>query len=261
MDIIREIVRKKAERLNYTKGKLTVGELKSRLSSLEGARDFKSSIIRQDSVIKLIAEVKKASPSKGVIREVFDLEGIISIYENKPVNAVSIITEEDFFMGELSFIPQARNILTKPILRKDFIFDEYQVYESRANRADAILLIASILERSRAEDYSHLAYELGMDVIFEVHDEDELQKALDIKAEIIGINNRNLRTMDVDLNTTLRLKKYIPTGKIVIAESGIRSKEDVMKLNEAGIDAMLVGTSLMQSPDIAAKIDELTLIF
>jgi indole-3-glycerol phosphate synthase len=261
MDVIREIVRKKAERLNYTKGKLAVGELKSRLSGLEGTRDFKGSISRRDSAIKLIAEVKKASPSKGPVNKAFDLEGIISIYERKPVNAVSIITEEDFFMGELSFIPQAKNILTKPILRKDFIFDAYQIYESRANRADAILLIAAILEKSRAEDYSHLAYELGMDVLFEVHDEDELQTALDIKAGIIGINNRNLKTMDVDLTTTLRLKKYIPVEKIVVAESGIRNRDDVMTLNEAGIDAMLIGTSLMQAGDIAAKIDELTLIF
>ncbi len=261
MDIVRKILEKKRGRLTFSKNRLPLNELKSRVGDLEKTRDFERAISRRDSAIKLIAEVKRASPSKGVIREDFDLAGIASIYEKKPVSAVSILTEEDFFRGDLSYISRAKEITTKPILRKDFIFDDYQIYESRLNRADAVLLIAAILERSQAEDYSYLAYELGLSVLFEVHDDNELQTALAIKAKIIGINNRNLKTMEIDLSNTLRLKKYIPADRIVVAESGIRSRDDVMTLNEAGIDAMLIGTSLMQSEDIAAKIDELTLIF
>ncbi len=261
MDIVRKILEKKKEHLTFSKNRLPLNELKSRVGDLEKTRDFERAISRRDSAIKLIAEVKRASPSKGVIREDFDLAGIASIYEKKPVSAVSILTEEDFFRGDLSYISRAKEITTKPILRKDFIFDDYQIYESRLNRADAVLLIAAILERSQAEDYSYLAYELGLSVLFEVHDDNELQTALAIKAKIIGINNRNLKTMKIDLSNTLRLKKYIPADRIVVAESGIRSRDDVMTLNEAGIDAMLIGTSLMQSEDIAAKIDELTLIF
>lgn len=261
MDIINEIVKKKTERLIYSKSRISKSALKSRLEDLEKPRDFKGSISRKDSGIKLIAEIKRASPSKGIIKEAFNLAGIASIYEKKPVSAISILTEEDFFRGDLSFISQVKEITTKPILRKDFIFDEYQIYESRVNRADAILLIASILDKSQAEDYSLLANELGLHVLFEVHNEDELQKALDIKAEIIGINNRNLKTMEIDLSTTLRLKRYIPAGITIVAESGIRCRDDVIKLSETGIDAMLVGTSLMQAEDIAAKIDEMTLIF
>lgn len=261
MDIVTEIINKKRERLNFSKSRIPIGELKSRLDGLEITRDFKSAITRRDTAIKLIAEIKRASPSQGIIREPFDFVSIALVYEKKPVSAVSILTEEDFFRGDLSFISQARNILTKPILRKDFIFDEYQIYESRVGKADAVLLIASILRKNQAEDYYHLANELGLNVLFEVHDEDDLQMAFDIKAEIIGINNRNLKTMEIDLSNTLRLKKYIPLGKIVVSESGIKNKTDIITLNEAGIDAMLIGTSLMQSSDIETKIDELTLIF
>ena len=150
-----------------------------------------------------------------------------------------------------------KDITSKPILRKDFIFDEYQIYESRVNHADAILLIAAALEKNQAQEYMHLAKELGLHVLFEVHDEDDLEKALSIDADIIGINNRNLKTLKIDLSATFRLKKEIPKDKIVVSESGIRTRDDVIKLQNAGIDAMLIGTSLMEAADIGKKIDEL----
>lgn len=260
MDIIKEIIRKKRGRLTHTKGRIPIVELKSRLSDLQNTKDFRGCVSRKDSNIRLIAEIKRASPSKGIIREPFDLAAIAETYQKKPVSAISILTEEDFFKGELSSIPRVRDITNKPLLRKDFIFDEYQLYESRVNQADAILLIAAILEKSQAEEYLHLASELALDVLFEVHDEADLQNGLDINAEIIGINNRNLKTMEIDLSTTFRLKSFIPGSKIVVAESGIRNKDDVKALNDAGVDAMLIGTSIMQAKDIEGKIDELTQI-
>lgn len=261
MDIIRDIIKKKKERLKQAKIKSPLSELRNQLADLQATENFNDAIKRNSSGMRLIAEIKKASPSKGILREAFDLAGIASVYAEKPVNAISIVTEEDFFKGELGFIAYVKGVTTKPILRKDFIFDEYQIYESRVNKADAILLIGAILEKSQAEEYLHVASELGLSVLFEVHDEEDLQKAFDVNARIIGINNRNLRTMEIDLSNTLRLKRYIPTGKIVVAESGIRSKDDVIVLNDAGVDAMLVGTSIMQAKDMKGKIDELKLIF
>lgn len=261
MDIIRDIIKQKKERLTHSKSQTPIRELKNRLIDLQATENFTDAIKRNNSGIKLIAEIKKASPSKGIIRETFDLAGIASVYAENPVNAISIVTEEDFFKGELGFISYVKGVTTKPILRKDFIFDEYQIYESRINKADAILLIGAVLEKSQAEEYLHISYELGLAVLFEVHDEGDLQKALDVNAGIIGINNRNLRTMEIDLSNTLRLKRHIPTGKIVVAESGIRGKDDVITLDDAGVDAMLVGTSIMQAKDMKGKIDELKLIF
>lgn len=223
---------------------------------MDETRDFGSAIKRNGEKIKLIAELKKASPSKGLIRKDFDPIKICSIYDEKNVNAISVLTEEDFFQGHLSYIKTVKDIASKPILRKDFIFDEYQIYESRVNHADAILLIAAILEKNQAKEYLHLAEELGLHVLFEVHDEYDLEKALSIDADIIGINNRNLKTLKIDLTTTFRLKKDIPRGKTVVSESGIKDRNDVIKLQDAGVDAMLIGTSLMEAEDIGRKIDE-----
>ncbi len=160
-------------------------------------------------------------------------------------------------MGSLSFLAEIRKILTKPLLRKDFIFDEYQIYESRANEADAILLIAAILEKNQAAEYLHLSKELGLSVIFEVSNFKELEMALYIDSNIIGINNRDLKTLNIDINTTLELKKEIPSNKVIISESGIKTKDDVKRLDEAGIHAILVGTTFMEAEDIVIKIREL----
>jgi indole-3-glycerol phosphate synthase len=259
MNILNEIVKKKAERLQYAKSTIPINELKKCIQDIDKARDFRTAIKRNDEKIRLIAEIKRASPSKGLIRKDFDLIKIASVYDEKPVIAISVLTEEDFFQGHLSYIKVVKDITSKPVLRKDFIFDEYQIYESRVNHADAILLIAAILDKNQAEEYLHLAKELGLHILFEVHDEDDLEKALLIDADIIGINNRNLKTLKIDLSTTMRLKKDIPKDKIVVSESGIKNRADVVRLIDARIDAMLIGTSLMEAEDIGEKIDELLL--
>ncbi|MCC6346531.1 MAG: indole-3-glycerol phosphate synthase TrpC [Nitrospirales bacterium] len=259
MSILDTIAAQKAERLREAKRKTPLSELKGRLRECDAPRDFRGAVRRSndDTTLRLIAELKKASPSKGLIRKDFDPAAIASLYERKGADALSVLTEEDFFQGRLSFLGEVRRKTALPLLRKDFIFDEYQIYEARINGADALLLIAALLERNQAQEYLHVAAELGLRVLFEVHDEEELEKALRVDAEIIGINNRDLKTLHIDLSTTLRLRKEIPPGKIVVSESGIRTHSEVERLREAGVDALLVGTSLMQSEDIGGKIDEL----
>ncbi|HBR22434.1 MAG TPA: indole-3-glycerol phosphate synthase TrpC [Nitrospiraceae bacterium] len=257
MGILDEIVSKKRERLGIAKSGVPLKGLKSRIADAGKPRDFRSAI-KRDHIgrIKLIAEIKKASPLKGVIREDFDPLGIASIYEKK-ADAISVLTEEDFFQGRLEFISAVKTITTIPLLRKDFIFDEYQIYESRANEADAILLISAILDKNQAGEYLHLAKELGLSVLFEVHDLKELEMALFIDTDIIGINNRNLKTMKIDINNTFEIKKEIPSGKIVVSESGIKTRDDILSLESAGIDAVLIGTSFMEAKDIGKKMEEL----
>jgi indole-3-glycerol phosphate synthase len=258
MGILHEIVLKKKERLKDSMLHTPLRELKGKIGDTERPRDFRSAIKRSPGEkIRLIAEIKKASPSKGIIRKEFDSLSIARVYEGKPVDAISVLAEEDFFQGRLTFLPDVKKVTTKPVLRKDFIFDEYQIYESRAYEADAILLIASILQRNQASEYLHLAGELGLSVLFEVHDFKELEMALMTDCDIIGINNRNLIRLEIDMNTTFNLKKEIPPGKIIVSESGIRTEEDVRRLDAAGIDAMLIGTTFMEAEDIGRKIDEL----
>jgi indole-3-glycerol phosphate synthase len=258
MGILDEIVLKKKERLDNAKSRLPIQELKARISGSGKPIDFKTAIQRLPGTkIRLIAEIKKASPSKGVIRNDFDPVSIAKLYEEKEANAVSVLTEEDYFQGNLFYLSKVRGILTKPLLRKDFIFDEYQIYESRAHGADAILLIAALLEKNQAAEYLHLADELGLSVLFEVHDFGELEMALSAGAAIIGINNRNLKTMVIDINTTFKLHREIPPGKIIVSESGIKTRNDVQRLADGGIDAMLIGTSFMEAGDISGKIEEL----
>ncbi|MBF0506892.1 MAG: indole-3-glycerol phosphate synthase TrpC [Nitrospirae bacterium] len=258
MDVLATIIGKKAERLAYSKRLVSLQELKRAIADAEKeTRDLKTALSPGSGKIRLIAELKKASPSKGIIRPGFDLIAIAELYERKPVSALSVLTEEDFFQGSLSYLGTVRKATSKPLLRKDFIIDEYQIYESKANHADALLLIAAVLERTQAQEYLHLAGELGLGVLFEVHNEKDLEKALIVKADIIGINNRDLTTLQIDLSTTLRLKRDIPEDRIVVSESGIGNRDDVIKLMDAGVAAILVGTSLMAAGDIGAKIDEL----
>jgi indole-3-glycerol phosphate synthase len=258
MSILETIVARKKERVASAKMRISLGELKSAIRDREPSRDFKRAI-KRDTVggLRIITEIKRASPSKGLIRADFSHVTIASTYEEKKVDAVSILTEEDFFLGSLNFVEDVKKIVSCPILRKDFIFDEYQIYETGANGADALLLIAAILDQRQAEEYLHLSHELGMSVLFEIHNFSELEKALRINAPIIGINNRDLKTLSIDLNTSIHLKKEIPGDRSVVSESGIRTREDVLKIEAAGIDAMLVGTCLMESADTGAKIDEL----
>jgi indole-3-glycerol phosphate synthase len=257
MGILEEIAGKKRQRLQFIKTRAPLRDLKARISDMKKPLDFKRAITRfEGSAIKLIAEIKKASPSRGVIREDFEPVGIAEIYQEK-ADAVSVLTEEDFFLGDLAYIKAVKEVTDRPLLRKDFIFDEYQIYESRAAGADAMLLIETLLERSQAEEYIRMAEELGLAVLFEVHDLAGLEKALIIGAGIIGINNRDLRTMKTDLQVTFELKKEIPGSATVVSESGVNTRYDVKRLEDAGVDAVLVGTALMESRDIGKRIDDL----
>ena len=257
MSILDKIIEKKRGRLNDLKTKVSLRELKIKAAELERPKNFKDAVKRNSGSIKLIAELKKASPLKGVIRQDFNPITIASIYEKKAVDAISVLTEEDYFQGRLEYLLEVKKVTNKPLLRKDFIFDEYQIYESKANGADAILLIACILKKNQAAEYLHIAEEIGLPALFEVHDFRELETALLINAEIIGINNRNLNTLSIDLSNTFKLKKEIPFGKVVISESGIKTREDVRGLENAGIDSIIVGTAFMEVENIEKKIDEL----
>jgi len=255
MGILDEILRQKRRRLDHAKSATPLKALKAKTADLALPSDFRAAIKRQNG-IRLIAELKKATPSKGVIRPDFDPAEIALVYRAK-ADAVSVLTEEDFFMGAPEYIKTVKDVSGKPVLRKDFIFDEYQIYESRALGADAVLFIAGILGKAQAAEYLDLAFGLGLSVLFEVHDYKELELALRADAGIIGINNRDLKTMKVDINTTIALKKDIPGGKVVVSESGISKRDDVLILERAGVDGVLVGTAFMQARDIGAKIDEL----
>jgi indole-3-glycerol phosphate synthase len=257
VSILKDIAEKKREGLIISKSRVSLGDLKARIEVMEKPRDFRAAITRGERSIRLIAEIKKASPSKGVIRADFDPVSIARIYEDKAVDAISVLTEEDFFCGDLRYLQNIRKEVTRPILRKDFIFDEYQIYESRANGADAVLLIASLLDGGQAREYLDLCNHLGLSALFEVHSPEEVEKALRINAAIIGINNRDLKTLRVDLNTTFLLKRIIPSDRVLVSESGIKTRDDVMRLDSEGVDAMLVGTTFMESQGIGKKIDEL----
>ncbi|MCX5877376.1 MAG: indole-3-glycerol phosphate synthase TrpC [Deltaproteobacteria bacterium] len=201
--------------------------------------------------VAVIAEAKKASPSKGVIRPDFDPVAIARSYQAGGAQALSVLTDVDFFQGSLAYIPAVRAAVVLPVLRKDFIIDPLQIREARAYGADAILLIAAILETSQIEDYLGLATELGMDALVEVHDEAEVEKAVAAGSRLIGVNNRDLRDFSMDLNTTFRLQKMIPKDIPLVSESGIRDHQDMLRLAEHGIRAALVGETLMRAADLA----------
>lgn len=260
MDILHKIVEAKKLRVAEIKKFLPLSEIKKRAQVLSTERKFIfSQSVRRlaGEPVKLIAEIKKASPVKGVFRE-YDIEKMSDTYVSCGVDAISVITEENFFLGSQDFLVRIRKRHPRiPILRKDFIFDAYQIYESRVLQADAVLLIAAILTKQECKTLYELSKSLGMDVLFEIHDDEDLEKALFAGVDIIGINNRNLNTMEVNLETTFRLKEKIPEGKIIVSESGISKKEDVARLMQHGIDAILVGTSIILSDSPEKKIKEL----
>jgi indole-3-glycerol phosphate synthase len=256
MGVLGRIIERKKERLALARSRAPLAEVKARAMDAEAARDFAGAIRRQGGPIRLIAEVKRASPSRGLIRADFDPAAIARIYERRAA-AVSVLTEEDFFQGSLSYIALVRAATGRPVLRKDFIIDEYQLYESRAAGADAVLLIAAALGRAQAAEYVRLSADLGMAALFEVHNGGELESALGAGASIIGVNNRDLTTLKVEIETTFRLKAGIPAGKAVVSESGISRREDVLRLEAAGVDAVLIGTAFMEAGDIGRKVDEL----
>ena len=213
---------------------------------IDGPRGFSRSL-EEFTGVAIIAEVKKASPSKGVICADFRPIEIAGNYHRQGAQAISVLTDVDFFQGSLRYLMEVRGSVPLPVLRKDFIIDELQIEEAKAHGADAILLIAAILDQVQLREYRILAEELGMDVLVEVHDEKETERALGAESRLIGINNRNLNTFEVDLATTFRLKKLIPETIPVVSESGLQTADDFRRLRDAGIAAALVGESLMRA--------------
>lgn len=205
----------------------------------------------------VITEIKKASPSKGVFREDFNPAEIAKSYEKNGAACLSVLTDKDYFQGSARYLREARQACTIPVLRKDFLVDPYQVYEARAMGADAILLIAAALDDAQMKDFESIAHELSMDVLVEVHDAYELERALKLNTPLLGINNRNLRTFEVSLDTTLSLLKDIPKEKRVVTESGILTKEDVALMRAAQVHAFLVGEAFMRQPDPGVALAEL----
>jgi indole-3-glycerol phosphate synthase len=256
MTFLEEILSSTRDSVQSAKRGSTLSELKKRARDREPPRGF-AVALSNGTDLKLIAEVKQASPSRGVLRHPFDPVEIARIYEEEGAAAVSILTEERFFRGSLEHLRRVRGVIKLPLLRKDFVIDEYQVYEARVFDADAVLLIAAILDDSRLKDYQSLAWELGMAGLVEVHTELEKERALGAGARIIGINNRDLSTFKTDLETTFRLIRDIPDDRIVISESGIADRKDVERIRESGTDAVLIGESLITSPDIRLKIQGL----
>ena len=213
--------------------------------------------LTQSSEIAVIAEVKKGSPSKGIISPDFNPTAIASSYEKGGADAVSVLTDEKFFYGSLDYIPLVRQEILLPVIRKDFIIHELQIEEAGNYGADAILLIAAILDRNQIRDYLQMSTELGMDTLVEVHDEKELEKSLIAGSRLIGINNRDLRDFTVDLKTTIRLRREIPDSIPVVSESGIKSREDMKMLEDESIAAALIGETFMRSGDREAALREI----
>lgn len=251
--ILDKIVAHKKIQLEIEKRETPQCQLEAALGDLGDIRDFKGALAREG--LSIIAEIKKASPSKGVLREDFDEVIIGSCYEQLGVDAVSILTEREFFKGSDIYIKEVKQVNRKPILRKDFILDEYQLFQARAIQADAVLLIAGVLG-SRLREFYLLASRLGLSSLVEVHDEQELERALQADCEIIGINNRNLKDFSVDIRTTESLMRRIPKGKIIVSESGISSEEDIRFLKDLGVDGILVGETFMKNLDDYGKMEQ-----
>lgn len=234
---------------------LPASELEGRLGPARRGRPFSEALIAEG--ISLIAEMKRASPSRGPIRPGASVTEVVSAYQRAGARAVSVLTEPAYFDGSLDDLVEARSACDLPLLRKDFVVDEYQLLEARAAGADAVLLIVAALEGGRLAELIAAASDLGMDSLVEVHDEDEVEAAVDAGAEVIGINNRDLHSLEVDLDTSFRLLADVPAGTVVVAESGISYAEDVERLERAGVDAILVGEALMRADDPVRAVREL----
>jgi len=256
--ILDEILSHKKQELIQKKRRVSLAELRQVASDQPPVRDFAAAIKGDD--IKLIAEIKKASPSRGTIRSEFNPVAIASTYANSGAAAISVLTEVSYFQGRLEYLQAVRNALGEnsiPLLRKDFLFDPYQVYESLTNGADCILLIVSVLSSEQLAEMLDISHRLNLSCLVEVHNEDEVEIAQASGARIIGINNRDIRTLKVDATTTERLRPLIPRDRIVVSESGIKSRSDVEKCRKLQVDAILVGQTLMGASDIAKRIREI----
>ncbi len=247
-NVLSEICDAKRAHISACKSARPQNDLLSAVKYLPLPRGFAASLARSE--IGLIAEIKKASPSRGIIRADFDPASLAVAYEAGGAACISVLTDEPYFKGRDSYLAAARNAVKLPVLRKDFILDPYQIAESRMLGADCILLIMAALEDGQAADLESAAHELGMDALIEIHDEKELARALKLSSPLIGINNRNLKTLEVDLATSETLVKLIPTGRTTVCESGISKHEDIRRMRKIGINCFLVGESLMRHDDV-----------
>lgn len=258
-DILQTILARKAEEIAERRSRLPLAEVAARARDAGPVRGFaaalQAAIANGDSAV--IAEVKKASPSKGVIRADFRPDEIAVSYEFGGASCLSVLTDVDFFQGSDGYLQQARASCTLPVLRKDFTIDPYQVHEARMLGADCILLIVAALDDTRLADLSGLALELGMDVLVEVHDIDELERAIQVPVPLVGINNRNLRTFEVSLDTTLGMKDAVPRDRLLVTESGILEAADVARMRAAGVHAFLVGETFMRAPEPGESLRQL----
>ena len=263
-DVLRTIVRRKHEEIAERAARVPLAELVARAADAPALRGFAAAIEARIAagMPAVIAEVKKASPSKGVIRADFDPDAIARSYEAGGAACLSVLTDVDFFQGADAYLQQARAACALPVLRKDFTVDPYQVHEARVLGADCILLIVAALDDARLAHLCGLALELGMDVLVEVHDEEELERARPLiggagRAPLLGINNRSLRTFEVSLDTTLALRDAVPHGACLVTESGIFSRDDVARMRNAGVEAFLVGEAFMRETDPGAALHRL----
>lgn len=254
--MLEQIVFEKKTKLGRINQKEKIKLWESHVNPMPKARDFKQAL-RNQTEISLIAEIKRASPSAGILRRELDVQEMAAIYEQAGASCVSVLTEEKYFLGSTEDVKQVKVSTALPVLRKDFILKEYQIWESRMIGADCLLLIVALLSIGELEKLLNLTKELGLQALVEVHTENELEQALSAGSEMIGINNRDLKTLQVDLKTTERVMPLIPDGIVTISESGISCRKEVLALQERGVNAVLVGEALLKSKSPGAKIREL----
>lgn len=258
-DILKKIVRTKFEEIERGATTMPLPKMREKLEQRPSTRGFADALEAHASSARagIIAEIKKASPSKGVLRENFDVAAIAKSYAAHGASCLSVLTDEQYFQGHLDNLRLAREACELPLLRKDFIVDEWQVYEARLAGADAILLIVAALGDNQMAELCHVAQALEMDVLVEVHDADELERALRLPTPLLGINNRNLRSFETSLDTTLELLAVIPGDRRVVTESGIHTREDIALMRERGVDAFLVGEAFMRADEPGERMREL----
>jgi len=250
-----KIIAQKREEVEQRKKVATITYLQERIATQKPALDL--ALALKGDHIRLIAEVKQASPSRGMLSPNFNPIELAQTYAEGGVAAISVLTEANYFMGSIEHLAAIKEVVGLPLLRKDFIFDLYQVYESRAYGADALLLIVAILSQEQLKELVSLSHSLGLKCLVEVHNKGEVERAILSEAEIIGINNRDLNTFTVDITTTRRLRPLIPQERIVVSESGVKNKRDIEKIGKWGVDAVLVGEALVTAGDVRAKMQEL----
>ena len=255
--ILDDIIAKQKIRIEHEKKEKNIDVLKQEVSTLPLSEKFFFEDSLKSKDFAFICEIKKASPSKGIIVENFPYTEIAQEYEQAGASAISVLTEPNFFKGNDMFLKDVADIVNIPVLRKDFIIDEYQIYQAKLIGADAILLICAILDETTLNKFLNLAKSLKLSCLVETHNEQEIEKALNSGANIIGINNRDLKTFTVDLNTSLKLRKLIPDNKILISESGIKTAQDIKMLKDAGFKGALIGESMMLSKDKKQFLSEL----